>query len=203
MVPSINVNLKPCTCPDFGPRGPGFVPCDSPQILLPCPTQRSVTFSVALGPCTMMCANPALWGGHSTTCPARPVRVSCSVSGETWEESEVEAMDAAGPTAYNQKEWGTLYAVCRARWALVKALVLGQPQAQAGGKWLDAPTDLFTRRDAVFDALADMARAERACVTAWLALPVELRSGPGPMALTPEAFERYVERLIEQVSVIS
>jgi hypothetical protein len=231
-VPTLNVNLAKCNCGHaafLAGRENGAVShsdtCASRPILIPCPIPRSVTLKVALGWCA---CPPALEsseryrdGGHLRGCPARPASVSCSIGGETWEKSEVQllSVEPSDPTADRVK----CMSAARARWALVKALVLGRSHQEWSG---DVTTgamamlvgELFAQRDVVFAALADMARAERAAHAAFLALPMEIRrssimqascghvaSDLWQEAIWParQILGHYVERLIEQVGALS
>lgn len=220
MIPSINVNLsaRHTTCSGSFHASPE---CD--PILIPCPIPRSVTFSVVLGHCqcseepscqcgasddrephTRSCTGAV----HQSVCPARAVRVSCSISGKTWEESEVsdwEAQEIEGlaPPA--------LYHTSRARWALIKALVLGRAHTFQPAT---APVHLFPQRDAVYAALADMARAELAAYEAevhWgMAIGKAARDDvrhPDPgfdanVLPSQRRLSAYIEHLIEQVGVL-
>lgn len=208
VTPSVNVNLR------YNPRDPHD---GEAQVLIPCPVPRSAPFTVALGRC--VCGGhigrgpPAIIDRRSSTCPARPVRVSCSISGKTWEESEVtDAERAPYPPVYLPEDWETFRAACRARWGLVKALVLGYTawdytMSSALAVPLATITAMLAQRDAVYAALADMARAEDAQVAARAALRKALDMSPG-RALAPDLRESaiemgsYVEHLVEQVGVL-
>jgi hypothetical protein len=179
---TINVNLKPCACPDSSFHL-GHAPyCTGRPILLPCPIQRSVELTVTLGECRCkrMAESPLMGypdlsraameavaeGRHLSDCPARPIRVACSIGGETWGAAHVT--DAEAPGVHGRT--GELIQIADDRWALVKALVLGNHSPQeVGGKSLvpvEAWWALVTQRDAVFAALADMARHETAALQA-------------------------------------
>ena len=234
MSSTINVNLRQCVC--FGNYAnigatPETVkpvehnePCrDGSPVLIPLPLDvfRSATFTVALGECMGIrpggCLSEASreWfkfaERHRQECPARPVQVECSITSPdgTWEKSEVTQVERLGGWALQQEEREAMR-ICRDRLALVKALVLGRPQVQPDGKWLDAPTDLFTQRDAVYAALADMARAEDAAIQAQRTASGLIqafdpeRTHRGDPGLRPSAgfLDRYVERLIEQVGAL-
>lgn len=201
MTPTVNVHLA------YNPRDPHS---DEAQLLIPCPVPRSVTFSVPLGEC--MCppsdsgriaacrADPS---GHFKDCPARPVRVSCSISGETWEGSEVAECEVREGTPIDERN--ALYTACRARWALIKALVLGQHGCCAQ----HMPDALREQRNSVYAALADMARAEARAYEAQNT--VSLACGRGVSVYHPTATHQrpstpwlaaYVEHLIEQVGIL-
>jgi hypothetical protein len=194
---TINVNLA------YNPRDPHN---DEAQILIPCPIRRSVTFSVALGDCylsgsSLKCSLGD--GAHRIGCPARPVRVSCSISGKTWEESSISFVERADGECIGPM-FDRVDTICRARWALVKALVLGQTYTLAA-RFPPAAVDVIHRlhiqRDAVFAALTDMARGQAIYATGNERLPevcrLFYRGDP-----TSEALERYVEYLIEQVGIL-
>lgn len=212
--PTINVNLT-SHCYDCGssPPGPHATECAALEVklrpvLIPCPVPRSVTFEVRLGGCDCFPSGhrsvpvPPM-RAHSPQCASQPVRVSCSISGKTWEESEVTECEANIP---GDGYPANLMGPCRERWASVKALVLGARASDYTG-WcgssLRAFAGLFTQRDAVYAALADMARAEEAIRVSHAAIDKAMglpwsESEP----LSQRALERYVERLIEQVGVL-
>lgn len=230
---TVNVNLTLCDCTgnDWKPRPLGSThadDCSGVPLLIPCPIPPSVTFQVALGECLKACtANTSGRGwvlgprsdtshfapGHVYGCPGRPVRVSCSISGRTWEASEVmpyiERPGSAVVTWGSKAEQALALGLCRSRWSLVKALVLGMPHHS----FIDLMTgpmalDLLAERDAVFAALAKMARAEEAAAASQRAVidsfpAVRLRSPTHlePLHERPSAdlLESYVEHLIEQV----
>jgi hypothetical protein len=92
--------------------------------------------------------------------------------------------------------------ICRARWALVKALVLGRDDVESTDEEILRSWDrLFAQRDAVYAALADMARAEDAKWMANAQLPERFRLFEGARG-APTALARYVEHLLEQVEVM-
>lgn len=216
-VPTINVNLA-CGCNPIV-LAAGAHAADCGRILIPCPVPRSVTFEVVLGECVK---DPFGCKGerHSTLCPishAHPVKVSCSISGNTWEESEVEDVEPH-PTESPQRSehWRVMLLKvgadtphlrdARKHWALIKALVLGQP---GPGRW-DVAT-LFTQRDAVYAALADMVRAEEMLAKAWAATPTAIRNHsrvfvsvrtPTMERTSHHLLAAYIEHLIEQVGVM-
>lgn len=211
----VNVNLKPCACGAARPwpHQPECAATESLRpVLIPCPIPRAVTFEVALGRCTLdncYAVNPdGTPYGHAPDCPARPIKVSCSISGETWEESEVdpESIETRG---YGVDQLGAVdgLAVCRARWALVKALVLGRPCNPSSH---DKSWALFRERDVAFSALADMARAEIALHAQWQSLPDAIKKASSlepycwdyESTPTTEALAAYVAQVIEQVGVM-
>lgn len=219
--PTINVNLKKCDC--GGPYIDTSHQSDCPgaPILIPCPIPRSVTFEVALGECE--CVYPTLSrrpvDPHRKTCPARPVKVSLSISGKTWEESEVDDTETivTSSSGLGRDAYPNERAAARERWSLVKALVLGKPYAQVVHVNMDAARigAIVQQRDAVFSALADMAKAERAL---WGATQAAFRAIPG-LRVTSEIqttdpddndgetqaerwMSAYIEHLIEQVGVL-
>ena len=216
MTATINVNLKPCHCPHakFNKRHWEDCPAGDP-VLIPCPIPPSFDAVVSLGEChqTLLGCEGST---HNPHCKGRPIRVTCSIGGDgTWAGSEVRALSGHPSTVIGAAR-DALFAACRERWALVKALV-------TGGRWekhavTELPAALVAQRDSVFAALADMARAEKACHAAFLALPMDLRKASiiakqcGPVAADPEdggidlpsakIFALYVERIIEQVGVL-
>jgi hypothetical protein len=223
--PAINVNVNAlCLCrfPEWG--RPHAQDCPGAPVLIPCPIPRSVTFWVVLGECSGCGLSQSRsrdgFVRHDTDCPARPIRASCSISGETWEESEVVACEywtGPGRLVIEVSAAAPAWAASRDRWALVKALVLGHMRGGSITPPL-GPAVLFEQRDAVYGALATMRRSEQAAHAAFLALPMDLRQASiltkqcGPVAADPveggidlpsaKIFAIYVERLIEQVVVL-
>lgn len=212
-IPVINVNLTPCFC---GRKRINCMPsCTGAPVLIPLSLEpwRSATLTVRSGECKC-CVGGTVderIGGHDPWCPARPIRVSCSVSGSTWEESEVTECELAVNHRPRPEEWTVeqaerVLSACRARWALVKALVLGKPQAGPGGGLIIAPMELFSQRDAVFAALCDVTRIEAANLAAQEHL-VELldprratfRPTPEPDRPSAQGLAIYVGRVIEQM----
>jgi hypothetical protein len=230
-VSAVNVNLKPCNCEPMrlGHEKKGRIEtvvthhdgCATSPVLIPCPIPRSVTFEVVLGECR--CAGPcseAFWmntkhtynGQHWSNCPARPVRVTCSVSGKTWEESEVsdaERDDRALESLPPRVEDSTLLAASRERWALVKALVTGHGTSLVPFLTRAQAHALQAHRNTVFAALADVARVEDAAARRQECLNKLLRRRPAFVhhgravlaASAPSAsgLAQYVADLIEQV----
>lgn len=217
----INVNQKPCECANhksFGLRH--WEHCPGIPVLIPLPIHRSFTCTVVLGECWGVgpgrcvsedSARRFKWATrHSERCPAHPIRVSCSISGKTWKDSEVKDVETRDETWHpSAPRYYRALSAARDLWALLKALVLGKPQAGPDG-WLDAPTDLFIQRDAVFAAICEMARAEEAHNAAVQNL---VKLCPGRLGRTlghldpglPGAgryLERYVEHMIEQVGIL-
>lgn len=208
MTPTINVNLTPCNCEGI-PTHAGW--CSGAPVLIPCPIPRSVTLEVAAGTCTCLAGHDPSTRQlvHSPNCPARPIRVTCSVGGETWEQSEVTKTSVLG--------WGAAMAAaqsplpaCRERWALVKALVLRHSDLSS---MLTGPkaVELLSQRDAVFAALCAMARAEEAARSAterlWYALPDSagwVSRHPARDEQTPSALllAAYTSHLISQIGVL-
>jgi hypothetical protein len=224
VIPTINVNIRATHAhPNTGDAS--FCDVDCRPVLIPLPLEpfRSVTVSVALGECPSWCrlaVNRNEPGGqHSVSCPARPVRVSCSISGKTWEESEVMTDTDARPAMTHEQRFLAAHA-CHARWALVKALVLNHPVPANS----HAELALWEQRDAVYAALADMARAEQvhfnASTTLFSALKAcdiehEHVTGPASYAMgwhdpsddaaavnSRAGLAAYVEMLIEQVGTL-
>lgn len=206
---AINVNLEPCDgilCHNdkrTGQRHHDAV-CSTqrPPVLIPCLIPRSVTFQVILSPgcyCERLGidADPH----HVPNCPARPIHVTCSIGGEAWAESRVEdaeRADGPGQPNFTESEHMAAVRACNERWALVKALLLNHPVPATS----QAELDLWAQRDAVFSALADMARTRREFSEANNRLPefCRLFDKGDP---THEALARYVANLIDQVGVLT
>ena len=245
-VPTINVNLKPCDCgadslnaarragnPNPVDALPHMITCAAAPVLIHCPIPRSVTFEVALGKCTKLCADPSLRGvtlegGHLTGCAAKPIRVTCSISGKTWAKSEVDDCEpvigviqpdggvssGGGDFRDAAQEQATLRA-CRERWALVKAVVTGQnPDAgEREGLLVTAYYNgMLGTRDQVFAALCEMTRAENAALSALGAVMkatgwkgIHFSDPQHRDDMRPSAFllTRYVDHLVEQVGMLS
>jgi hypothetical protein len=211
MQPTINVNLD--TCARFEHCEDGYhdpVCPKSKPVLIPCPIPRTVEFQVTLGECTV-CPPNREGVGHFASCAAYPVKVVCSIYGKTWAESEVNDMECHRGTHDAHvcaTEGLDVLQVARARWALVKALVLGHTDLSAlltGPKALE----LLAQRNAVFAALAGMARAEEAAYTAQAHLAEHLgatveRFHARTSEMRPSAAWSclYVESLIEQVGIL-
>jgi hypothetical protein len=228
--PTINVNLKQCDCWKWHePALPTHqAVCAATPVPISCPIQRSVSFEVVLGECHntslpesermgRRCVSSAFDVAkveHHSTCPARPIRVACSISGETWAESEVVLCDGRGEDGREVAftDASPVFPACRERWALVKALVTGQhvglPPALAGLR--PDIQNLFLQRDAVYTRLASMRRHEEALYAEWLALPdsVKRRCQIAPDApeyartFAQDALECYVVGLIERVGAL-
>jgi hypothetical protein len=218
MTPTINVNLTKCDCPPMDSytmtsrKGAHFPDCPGYHFLIPCHIQRPVTFDVALGECfgCGMSQSRTRDGlvRHDSHCPARPIRVSCSIGGESWPHSF--AQDVAiveGEPIHDLVRLDAIMRTVRERWALIKALVMGirveGPPRHVKG--------LMDQRDTVFAALADMARAETAAMQAQQrvddAFPYHRfhRVGGGDHRAIPPSharLEAYVEFLREQVGVM-
>lgn len=222
--PVVNVNLTPCDCDGphpgiTGSTGAHANDCATRPVLVPCPIPRSFTVVVRLGECACPvstwrknAATRTAGSAHDTSCPARPISVACSISG-TWAESEVTdgyTDTTSGQLAALERE----LSACRARWALVKALVTGQDMSALDLEARHVGTfEMFAQRDAVFAALTDMVRAEDLAFAAQIALDkaMGLKRNVTPFhrpdsereAWPSAAFlAAYVERLIEQVGVL-
>jgi hypothetical protein len=183
VTPTINVDLAPS-----GATNP-----------IPCHIPRAVAFYVALGECT---CGGGLVTAHSPGCPARPVRVDCNISGETWATSD--AFEASLPALCRvptSDDIDAALVAARERWALVKALVMGkETAAQLNAHGLS----LAKQRDSVFAALADMARAESTIIQRFADIDKAFthrkrRPFCGPAA---DELAAFVEHLIEQVGVM-
>lgn len=196
----INVNLKA-----NGAANPVLIPCQLP---------RTVEFKVALGECRCREEEePDEVGGRKTTepghfsnCPARPISVTCTIDGDTWEESFVDGADFQPMEGARR-----LIDACDDRWALVKALVLGKMPRLTGTEATDLPViALIEQRDAVFAALCDMARAENGARTAHHAMVKALDvagaaySGAAPVYndVAARGLAAYVAHLLEQVGAL-
>lgn len=216
--PVINVNLNHCDTPHLcvSNGGEHVAACAARPILIPCPIQRSVVMEVKLGECTCepmrlgkeMGGKIATITTHHEGCVARPIRVACDIGGETWAKSEVEDVEAPADG------YPSMMRACRERWALVKALVMGK----RGVEWFTPPPqgyDLMVQRDAVFAALANMARCERtyweAAKSVYVAFPQAVVTSemqivdPGDAdgeAPSARWLAAYVTHLIEQVGVL-
>lgn len=178
--------------------------CYGAPVFIPCPVPRSVTFEVVLTT-ECLCLKTPRASGHRADCPARPVRVSCSISGRTWEDSAVEFVERADGECIGPM-LDRVDTLVRDRWALIKALVLGSNSLH--GPITDLPGfKLLAQRDAVFAALADMARAEQDACNAQQrvdeAFPFDRyrRNDPDHRSERPSIgrLAAYVEHLIRSV----
>lgn len=219
--PTINVNQAQCveTCQAASyPTREHLTHCTARPVFIPCPVPRSFPCTVRLGKCwdsarqailPMAKASCGLTSHHEQ-CPARPVKASCSIGGDgTWAGSEVVDIVTVGPTGKPRE----VIAVSHERWALVKALMLGKTPRLTGTEATDIPVvALIEKRDAVFSALADLARLEQgvweAQERAVMALgePTFLpdnyqRAEPQQRAST-SILARFLERLIAQVGAM-
>lgn len=214
---AINVNMMKCHHSKGMENDPVHKhACLEQPLLIPCPIPPSVTFQVALGKCDC----PGNFGmgktrkediEHTRSCPARPVSVSCAISGSTWEESEVT-------DAWPEKNDGFLCSTgetfplvelaCRDLWPLVKALVLGKHKGREEFAVANpgTPEHLFAQRDAVYAALCKMAMHEEGLQNAWDEFPMVLRVdahfGPPEKRSSEYVLESYVAHLIEQVGTL-
>jgi len=131
--------------------------------------------------------------------------LSVTIGGKTWAESRVREVEVSAPHGGMAD---SDVAECSDRWGIVRALLRGDvlwfssTGAEAQAK----------RRDAVFDAICAMARAERtefdSASDAARAMGIRQNVVPDPdeasqAILLPSAvfLERYVTMLIEQVGV--
>lgn len=202
---AINVNLKPCD----SARMPGWTcphtHCAAKPIHTPCPIPPSVTLTVRRVECDRRCLERRDW--HEDTCPAHPITVVCSLRGARWDTSEigeVKVHHAAG----QETSPAELLRIAHERWGFLRSLLLGHSMT-------DCPEqiqNLRPRRDAMFAALADEARAEDAAFRAQGRALSELGD-----PLPPEPFhrelpedrpsarmlERYVRQLVSQVGAFS
>lgn len=219
--PTINVNLSKCDCSAGrlnaarragNPNPVDPLPCDADcpgrPVRIRCEIPEHVTFWVA-GECfeaakQALLSNAktrcGLWT-HDRACPARPVKVICVISGETWAKSEVASFDPGN------EEWGkpptTTIAAMRALWAVAKGLVLGQRAFLTN----DTIQELEARRDTVFAKLTAMVRAEEAHMEAMhgvlgSGIPEALQVKIGKMTpedTSPRVLEAFTKYLIAQV----
>lgn len=213
----INVNLGRCTYAEGIESGAYHFSelCDTRPVLIPCRIPGSVTFEVRQGECTCL---PGFYAAaqtrndHLPRCLGKPIRVSCSIGGKTWAESEVTDVEKQGEiNAYQfptELERTLALAACRERWALVKALVTGftgDIAAFAPGSAM--AVRLRNERDVMFAALAAKIRAEQAddATTRDLMkiLPglaaSDVTEAMGRDYLSTRALERYVKDLIAQI----
>lgn len=222
---TINVNLTPCSCfsnyvnigATKATRRPveHNEPCrEHSPVLIPLPLNkwRSVTLTVMPGECS--CG----LDGVDRPCPHRPVDVTCTIFGEDWASSDVADVDLAVNHKPSPEEWtaemeSRALAACRERWALVKALVTGMKWGAPYVHGRPVPLALSEQRDAVYAELAEMARAEDAACEAQTraAKAMDLKRNVAPFHRPDGEREgrpsaaflvAYVERLIEQVSVL-
>lgn len=219
---TINVNLTPdseCSCLDTRSEHHRNG-CSATPILLPCRPSASVTFWVALGGCDCGGPRTTIQAGaehryHNPGCASRPVKVSCSISGSTWKESEVvdwECSEAVvGMTLGDFRR--ALRAAVDARWALVKALVLGASKVSEfpeAFRMVPAVSEMLAQRNAVYAALCEIARHERGMADAWDACPARLqkRAHSGGMPSDSDSrpsswmMEAYIADLLEQFGVL-
>lgn len=215
----VNVNLRRCDC-GAGERHAPNCPGEPVLLRLPLESWRSVTLMVRLGECTAGCAAPGAaralkerGESHHAWCPARPIRVSCSISGKDWassEVAEVEVEPRSDGYPWRQIDIDTMSQIARWRWALVTVLVLGFDVREPSAPMV--PTQLSSQRDAVYTALCEMARADIvACETRERINALLQRPAPSPFrqilrepeAQAPDALAAYVERLIGQVGALS
>lgn len=212
--PSININLTQCKSPAHGHPFHGAY-CFANPILIPCPIPRSVTLEIQLEhePAVCSACDGSGEGQYDGTrcrlCRGRgtevrreddinSIRVSCSISGKTWEESWVSDVEVRGIPGRAVQFIGP----CGERWGFIKSLMLGHSLT-------DCPEPIHNmraQRDAVFSALADMARAEETIETAQQSFFGALH-GHGKTIVriarpSHSLMETYVEHLIEQVGML-
>lgn len=179
----VNVNLARCDCGEKHLRysgGEHRVTCPGKPVLVPLPLEpwRPVTMTVRLGECTCIPLRGPLAVGLNPwscdpICPARPIKVTCSIRGKTWEESEVAEVDWQtrnergdwNPSPMSHAERDAALAACRDRWALVQALVTGETPSDPFGRPVVIPP-LYLQRNAVFAAICEMVRHENAAALA-------------------------------------
>ena len=227
-IPTVNVNLTACA--EWCRIRTGYVhgadhslncPAKPVDIPLPLDAFRSVTVQAVLGECMEalkaailpMAKSRCGLTAHHQNCPARPIAVSCSVSGKTWEESEVVDVDNPHDPqgrwgAETGDTWRRTVRECNARWALIKALVTGERMIVTEVGLLPSVEQvrLIRERDAVYAAVAEQVRLEEAMLAAQertvkaIASP-RLTTGATAPESRPaaQALTIFVERLIEQV----
>lgn len=221
-IPTINVNLtQNCRCKEVIAAIPGVIyatiidghmdTCPARPVLILCHIPRSVVMEVRLGECTRGCStngptNPP--GLHDQRCRARPIRVVCDIGGETWGESEVIESSIEDASTSLLATDSRIVAACRERWALVKALVTGQPREHNGSAWTGAMVPFFSQRDAVFANLAESARHQMARMAALDRVLKALEPDAQIQNCTEFAIEEsflrgFVARMIDQVGRMS
>jgi hypothetical protein len=223
-VPTINVNSR-ATHAHPNRSDPRFCDSDCAPVLVPCPIPRSFTAEVRLGRHT--CGVAATFGQHAPECPARPVKVSCYTRGATWADAELAGVLSDGDSMDAMRD-DAAWTSCRARWEIVKALVTGKAcdcgrSRIVNGGWEHAlacgirsiPAALLQQRDAVFAALARTATMEAGVFSAQddamraFLKPIDGFKPDWAMEeklarrVSASILERYVERLVEQVGVLS
>lgn len=226
---AVNVNLRPCVCPVGWPAADGghfprlseAMGCDAAPILIPCPIPRSVVFAVTLGEC--VCPARAIPTGapHRDYCPGRPTRVVCDIGGKDWASSEVTDVD--NPHDPNGR-WGagsgdlfrSTIAACRARWEVVKSVLLKGRVPNITGFGPAATETVFRlceQHKTVFAALARLVQAEEAIhlgeasllerIPRTIAPPLwHTHSVHGEVRPSGRWLSAYVDLLIEQVGAL-
>lgn len=211
-MPTININLKPCASPGLCAQHPygktgHMLTCSAAPVHIPCPIPRSVTFTVRLGECT--CGRNSLHREIAGCAPGcGTIRVSCSIVGKTWEESEV--MIASVSDLQDENAVMPLQALnaCRDLWAVVWALLTGLSTTPG----LSYRPELVAQRDVVFAALVKTARAEQDAFQGQeegvkaMGLPTYLphnfhRAEPEHRP-SADMLARYVDHLVEQVGIL-
>lgn len=216
---TINVNMTPCDCPPSdGPGQRHETACGSGPVSIHCPIPRSVTMTVRFGECTAGCESPGSVRAlkergetHHAWCPGKPIRVSCSIVGDTWEGSEVtEVEDAHRFTniGWTAEEHQRILVACRARWEIVKAVLLKGQVPNVRGFGPAAAEKVFhlcEQRNTVFAALADMARAESTIIQRMADIDKvhTNRTRQAFRGVAADELTAYVEYLIEQVGALA
>lgn len=212
-IPSINVNIREQSCSPRCHFGLKFRThnngCPRSPILLPCRLPPSFAIDVVLSPgCYCERLGIGAEPRHVPNCPSRPIRVACEISGSAWEDSDISDVEPVQgqdfPDANKSDASAVAFGHARERWALLKALITGGRPALS----TDPSYRLTEQRDAMYAAIADMARAEDAASEAQdrahVALGDDLRLKPHHNIEAPDRpstymLERYVERVIELV----
>lgn len=208
VVPVVNVNLAKCDTPHLCAANAGehVSVCAARPILIPCPIPSPVTFQVALG-WTCDCHDREA-STHLPRCPRTIVSVSCSISGSTWVKSKVAECDAAD-NLKDEALWTAIRSV-EDLWALVKSLVLGASKVSEFPepfRIVPAVSEMLIQRDAVYAAIAKLARTEATLEADLREVMSAVLGRPGG-SLAPEHrdsahyLQHWLSRLIEQVGVL-
>lgn len=209
VTPTINVNLRSFSCE----CGPIHQPhCDRTPILIPCPIPPSVTVIITENKCRCRAGvRGPLNGGHWSDCKGTDVRtqVSADIIGNDWHDAKPVGFTIGIVEASDHQ-----CMLVRDRWALVKALVMGESwgdfqHVSALGERMSTGAT-FAQRDAVYAALAEQARlevqmlaAQQRTVAAIGSPRLTASERPPEDRPSAQALEVFVERVIEQVGALS
>lgn len=198
--PTLNVNLKRCTCGHHVGHGDH---CWGKPIPLPCSIPRTVEMIVRLGP---PCTAPPQYHHHDSC--NLPIRVTCTIGGDgTWAGSEIAWTDVAEQECSalrTANARGHAECLVRDRWEIVKALMTGRPVELS--MWCGPGTGirLTYERDAVFAALADLVHLDTQRDAALARAAMALGSGvfvhSCPRA--EEVLGQYVSHLIAKIGAL-